>query len=218
MIHSAFADLFVIHTSCRTLLSHFINSCNTYLGLQGRISPDLTTCSILINAFGRAREWDEVDIVLLEMERVGLQADLTVYNSLLSVYGKAGLLYEVELIVKSLQAESSRLVELGNSSLTFDLITYNTLLDIYGKAGRLNDVIHWFSEMKKAGVQPDVKTFNSLVNAYGKASHFDGVIQTLQYISVDHFSFSKSLLGSVYNLVLKACPLVYDISILDVEC
>jgi pentatricopeptide repeat protein len=133
------------------------------------VVPDLTTCSILINAFGRAREWDKVDLVLAEMGTYGIKADL------ISVYGKAGLFYEVEIVVKSLRAEIARHEELGNSSLAFDLVTYNTLLDVYGKAGRLNDVIYWFAEMKKAGVQPDVLTFNSLVNAYGKASHYDGV-------------------------------------------
>lgn len=143
--------------------------------LQSRVVPDLTTCSILINAFGRAREWEKIDMVLAEMETYGIKADLMVYNALMSVYGKAGLFYEVELVVKSLKAEIARLEELGNTSLAMDLVTYNTLLDVYGKAGRLNDVIHWFAEMKKAGVQPDVLTFNSLVNAYGKASHFDGV-------------------------------------------
>lgn len=109
------------------------------------------------------------------METYGIKADLMVYNALISVYGKAGLFYEVDLVVKSLRAEIARLEELGNSSLAMDLVTYNTLLDVYGKAGRLDDVIYWFAEMKKAGVQPDVLTFNSLVNAYGKASHYDGV-------------------------------------------
>lgn len=140
--------------------------------------PDLTTCSILINAFGRARDWEEVDIVLQEMERLGLQADLTVYNSLIAVYGKASLFHEVELIINSLRTEIARQAERGSPSLSFDLVTYNTLIDVYGKAGRLDDVIQWFAEMKKAGVQPDVRTFNSLVNAYGKASHFDGVCTT----------------------------------------
>lgn len=109
------------------------------------------------------------------METYGIKADLMIYNSLISVYGKAGLFYEVELVVKSLRAEIARREDLGNSSLAFDLVTYNTLLDVYGKAGRLDDVIYWFGEMKKSGVQPDVLTFDSLVNAYGKASHYDGV-------------------------------------------
>lgn len=143
--------------------------------LQSRVIPDLTTCSILINAFGKAREWEKIDLVLADMETYGIKADLMVYNSLISVYGKAGLFYEVDLVVKSLRAEIARLEELGNNSLAMDLVTYNTLLDVHGKGGRLNDVIYWFAEMKKAGVQPDVLTFNSLVNAYGKASHYDGV-------------------------------------------
>lgn len=147
---------------------------------MGRIVPDLTTCSILINAFGRARDWHKVDLVLAEMETYGIKADLMIYNSLISVYGKAGLFYEVELVVKSLRAEIARREDLGNSSLAFDLVTYNTLLDVYGKAGRLDDVIYWFGEMKKSGVQPDVLTFDSLVNAYGKASHYDGVKEVLE--------------------------------------
>ncbi|KAG0604425.1 hypothetical protein M758_10G171100 [Ceratodon purpureus] len=165
---------------------------------KSRVVPDLTTCSILINTFGRAREWDKVDLVLAEMQTYGIKADLMVFNALMSVYGKAGLFDEVELVVKSLKAEIARLEELGNNSLAFDLVTYNTLLDVYGKAGRLNDVIYWFSEMKKAGVQPDVLTFNSLVNAYGKASHYDGVKEVLELFR--EYNYKSDLV--FYNTLL----------------
>lgn len=131
----------------------------------------MQTCSILVTAFGKVQEWDELDLVLEEMQNSGLSPDLTVYNSLISVYGKAGRLDAVEQIVAAMMSASDE----HGSKISFDLITYNTLVDVYGKAGRLDDVKYWFSEMKRKGFPPDVKTFNALLNAYGKAGLFDGV-------------------------------------------
>lgn len=130
------------------------------------VIPDVTTCSILVNAYGKSRAWDELDVLIAEMERLGLQPDLTVYNSLISIYGKASRFEQVELIVKSLQLASG---------IMFDVITYNTVIDVFGKADRLSDVIKWFSEMRRQDVKPDVRTFSALVHAYGRACQYDGV-------------------------------------------
>ncbi|KAH7352801.1 hypothetical protein KP509_19G065200 [Ceratopteris richardii] len=120
---------------------------------------DSISYNTMIAAYGRYKEFNKMELALLDMRSAGFNDVVEALNSMVDAYGKAKQLSRMENILE-------RMNRLGCLP---DLSTYNILINIYGKEGLIEEVQKIRTTMKEAGIQPDSYTFNTLIYIYGSA-------------------------------------------------
>ncbi|KAL2649685.1 hypothetical protein R1flu_017813 [Riccia fluitans] len=131
---------------------------------------DKVTYSTLIDAYGKCRDFPNMERTLWDMQRNGFACTLEAYNAMIDAYGKAGMINKMEDVLERMRRAGCRA----------DLSTYNILINILGKRGLWQDVQNVLMEMKEQGWKPDVWTYNTLIRAYGLAEMPDEVVRVFK--------------------------------------
>ncbi|KAL3379263.1 hypothetical protein AABB24_000132 [Solanum stoloniferum] len=153
--------------------------------------PDVFTYSILIKSCLQVYDFDKVQILLSDMECMGIKANTVTYNTLIDSYGKAKRFKEME----------STLVEmLRRRDCKPDVWTMNSTLRAFGGSGQIEMMEKCYEKFQSAGIEPSIKTFNILLDSYGKTENYEKMGAVMEFMQKYHFSWTIV----TYNIVIDA--------------
>ncbi|PHT59208.1 Pentatricopeptide repeat-containing protein, chloroplastic [Capsicum baccatum] len=153
--------------------------------------PDVFTYTILIKSCLQVYDFDKVQIVLSDMECMGIKPNTVTYNTLIDSYGKAKRFKEME----------STLVEmLRQRDCKPDVWTMNSTLRAFGGSGQIEMMEKCYEKFQSAGIEPSIKTFNILLDSYGKTENYEKMGAVMEFMQKYHFSWTIV----TYNIVIDA--------------
>nr|XP_016444053.1 PREDICTED: pentatricopeptide repeat-containing protein At4g39620, chloroplastic-like [Nicotiana tabacum] len=124
-----------------------------------RCSPSIVTYNILLRAFAQAKNVEQVDALLKDLEDSIVTPDIFTFNGLMDAYGKNGMIKEMEHVLSRIKS----------NELKPDIITFNILIDSYGKKQEFQKMEQVFKSLLRSKEKPTIPTFNSMITNYGKA-------------------------------------------------
>ncbi|KAJ8484762.1 hypothetical protein OPV22_017247 [Ensete ventricosum] len=139
-----------------------------------RCTPGVRSHNALLDAFVRARRWDEAEVedamILWEQlqQHKALRPDSITYGVL--IHG----LCENGYINKALQ--ELKKAEEGEDKI-LDVFAYTSLLDGLCKDGRIDEAICVYDQMAKCGCRPNSQTYNALISGFCRVSKIAEAIQ-----------------------------------------
>ncbi|CAI5459837.1 unnamed protein product, partial [Closterium sp. Yama58-4] len=109
----------------------------------------------------KAGQLDAAEALFAEIlaDESGSIADLAAHTTMISVYGKHGLVDKAKLLFTSLRG----------SGRDLDAVIWNAMLSALGKNGRVEEAKELFAEMQECGPAPTVYSYSIMIDAYGKA-------------------------------------------------
>ncbi|GER27448.1 pentatricopeptide repeat-containing protein [Striga asiatica] len=94
------------------------------------------------------------------------------YNTLIDLYGKAGLLKDAANVFS----------DMLNSGVAPDTFTFNTMIYICGSQGHLSEAKALLTKMEERGISPDTKTYNIFLSLHASAGDIDAVLRSYRRI------------------------------------
>lgn len=172
------------------------------------IKPSTVTYNTLIDAYGKAGRFAEMESVLAEMlSNRFCEPDVWTMNSTLRAFGSTGQIEMMEKCYEKFQASGIQpdirtfnvlLDSYGKNEnyekmgavmeymqkyhYSWTIVTYNVVIDAFGRAGDLKQMEYLFRLMQSERVKPNCVTFCSLVRAYGKAGKPEKIETLLRII------------------------------------
>ncbi|KAK3021643.1 hypothetical protein RJ639_046367 [Escallonia herrerae] len=172
------------------------------------IKPNTITYNTLIDAYGKAKRFTEMESSLLEMLRKReCEPDVWTMNSTLRAFGSSGQIETMEKCYEKFQSAGIQpsiktfnilLDSYGKAGnyekmgavmeymqkyhFSWTLVTYNVVIDAFGRAGDLKQMEFLFRLMQSERIKPNCVTLCSLVRAYGQAGKVEKIGGVLRYI------------------------------------
>ncbi|KAL8139126.1 hypothetical protein V2J09_005127 [Rumex salicifolius] len=172
------------------------------------IRPNTVTYNTLIDAYGKADKFAEMEATLAEMlKQNDCKPDVWTMNCTLRAYGSSGQIEMMEKcyekfqdsgIEPSIKTFNILLDSYGKSEnyekmsaviqymqkyhYSWTLVTYNVVIDAFGRAGDLKQMEFLFRLMQSERIKPNCVTFCSLVRAYGRAANASKIAGVLRFI------------------------------------
>lgn len=172
------------------------------------IKPNTVTYNTLIDAYGKAERFAEMESTLMEMlGNRDCKPDIWTMNATLRAFGGSGQIEMMEKCYDKFQGSGispdiktfnilldsygkSRKYEKMSAVMEYmqkyyfswTLVTYNVVIDAFGRVGDLKQMEHIFRLMKSERVKPNRVTLCSLVRAYGRAEAVDRIKAVLRYV------------------------------------
>ncbi|XP_057722287.1 pentatricopeptide repeat-containing protein At5g48730, chloroplastic isoform X1 [Arachis stenosperma] len=173
------------------------------------IKPNTVTYNTLIDAYGKAKRFSEMESTLMEMlADQDCQPDVWTMNSTLRTFGNIGQIETMERcydkfqgagIQPNVQTFNILLDSYGKAEdykkmsavmeymqkyhYSWTIVTFNIAIDAFGKAGDLKQMEYLFRIMRSERIKPSCVTLCSLVQAYaraGKLEKIDGVLRFVE--------------------------------------
>lgn len=172
------------------------------------IKPNTITYNTLIDAYGKAKKFAEMESTLLEMlQERKCEPDVWTMNSTIRAFGSSGQIEMMEKCYDKFQKAGIQpniktfnilLDSYGKSEnyekmsavmeymqkyhFSWALVTYNVVIDAFGRAGDLKQMEYLFRLMQSERIKPSCVTLCSLVRAYGHAGKAAKIRGVLRYI------------------------------------
>ncbi|CAN8268123.1 unnamed protein product [Cochlearia groenlandica] len=174
------------------------------------VALSAVTYNAMIDGYGKAGLFDEMENVLSDMIEDGegdSLPDVYTLNSIIGSYGKVGDTKKIEIwydrfklmgIEPDITTFNVLILSFGKSRMykkmssvidymekrffTPTVFTYNIVIESFGKAGKIEKMDEFFMKMKCRGVKPNSITYCSLVNAYSKAGFVAKIDSVLRQI------------------------------------
>ncbi|KAF8644718.1 hypothetical protein HU200_066358 [Digitaria exilis] len=121
--------------------------------------PDVYTYSTIIKACVDATRFDLVDAMYEDMAERLISPNTVTQNIVLSGYGKAGRLDDMERVLSDM---------LESTTCKPDVWTMNIILSLFGNRGQVEAMEKWYEKFRSYGIEPETRTLNILIGAYGK--------------------------------------------------
>lgn len=137
---------------------------------EAKIKPDVITYTGLINAYSKARRFEEAQQVFREMVASGIRPSRTAYNTLLDAYARC----------KEVEGAEKLFKEMGRDRCRPDVHSYTTLLAAYANAGDMKGAEKLMKKMKQAGVEANVVTYGTLMLGYTSVHDTPGLLRTFE--------------------------------------
>ncbi|XP_057779001.1 pentatricopeptide repeat-containing protein At3g09650, chloroplastic [Salvia miltiorrhiza] len=122
--------------------------------------PDHVTYTTVISAFVKAGAMDRARLVLVEMARIGVPANLITYNILLKGYCHRLQIDKAEDVMREMVEEAG---------IQPDVISYNTLIDGCILVDDCAGALTYFNEMRKRGIAPTKVSYTTLMKAFASS-------------------------------------------------
>ncbi|KAL6952974.1 hypothetical protein U1Q18_041382 [Sarracenia purpurea var. burkii] len=159
--------------------------------------PDVYTYSILIKACIDASRFDLVESLYEQMAERLITPNTVTQNIVLSGYGKAGKLEQMEKVLSGM---------LQSTTSKPDVWTMNNIISLFGNKGQIEMMERWYEKFRDFGIEPETRTFNILIGAYGKKRMYDKMSSVMEYMRKLSFPWTTS----TYNNVIEAFSEVGD--------
>ncbi|KAF5741268.1 putative Pentatricopeptide repeat-containing protein [Tripterygium wilfordii] len=175
---------------------------------SNRIRPNTVTYNTLIDAYGKAKLFLQMESTLVKMlsER-GCEPDVWTMNSTLRAFGNSGQIEMMERCydkfqgagiqpnIKTFNILLDSYGKVGNYEkmgsvmefmqkyhYSWTIVTYNVVIDAFGRAGDLKQMEYLFRLMCSERIKPSCVTLCSLVRAYGQAGKLAKIGGVLRFI------------------------------------
>ncbi|KAL1557519.1 pentatricopeptide repeat-containing protein, chloroplastic-like protein [Salvia divinorum] len=172
------------------------------------IRPTTVTYNTLIDAYGKAKKFVEMESVLVQMLRQPhCEPDVWTMNSTLRAFGGSGQIDMMEKCYDKFQKAgidptiktfnilldaygktenyekmSAVMQYMQRYHYTWTLVTYNIVIDAFGRAGDVKQMEFLFRLMQSERIKPNCVTLCSLVRAYGNAGKLEKIAAVLRYV------------------------------------
>ncbi|XP_057809124.1 pentatricopeptide repeat-containing protein At5g48730, chloroplastic [Salvia miltiorrhiza] len=172
------------------------------------IRPTTVTYNTLIDAYGKAKRFVEMESVLVQMLRQpDCQPDVWTMNSTLRAFGGSGQIDMMEKCYDKFQKAgidpsiktfnilldaygktenyekmSAVMQYMQRYHYSWTLVTYNIVIDAFGRAGDVKQMEFLFRLMQSERIKPNCVTLCSLVRAYGNAGKLEKIAAVLRYV------------------------------------
>ncbi|KAF3435968.1 hypothetical protein FNV43_RR23060 [Rhamnella rubrinervis] len=172
------------------------------------LRPNIVTYNILIDAYGKARKFAEMETTIVEMlQEEDCEPDVWTMNSTMRAFGGSGQIDTMEKCYEKFQSagiqpniktfnilldsygkagnyeKMSAVMEyMQKYHYSWTIVTYNVVIDAFGRAGDLKQMEYLFRLMQSERIKPSCVTFCSLVRAYGQAGKPEKIASVLRII------------------------------------
>ncbi|CAA7058883.1 unnamed protein product [Microthlaspi erraticum] len=172
------------------------------------IRPNTITYNTIIDAYGKAKMFVEMESTLIEMlGEDDCKPDSWTMNSTLRAFGGNGQIEMMENCYDKFQSSGiepnirtfnilldsygktgnykkmSAVMEfMQKYHYSWTIVTYNVVIDAFGRAGDLKQMEYLFRLMQSERIRPSCVTLCSLVRAYGRAGKADKIGGVLRFI------------------------------------
>ncbi|KAL0737869.1 hypothetical protein Bca4012_014079 [Brassica carinata] len=172
------------------------------------IRPNTITYNTLIDAYGKAKMFVEMESTLIQMlGEDDCKPDSWTMNSTLRAFGGNGQIEMMENCYEKFQSSGiepnirtfnilldsygktgnykkmSAVMEfMQKYHYSWTIVTYNVVIDAFGRAGDLKQMEYLFRLMQSERIKPSCVTLCSLVRAYGRAGKADKIGGVLRFI------------------------------------
>lgn len=153
--------------------------------------PDVYTYSTIIKACVDAARFDLTDTMYKDMAERSISPNTVTQNIVLSGYGKAGRLDDMERVLSDM---------LDSVSCKPDVWTMNIILSLFGNRGEVELMERWYEKFRGYGVEPETRTLNILIGAYGKRRMYDKMSAVMEHMRKLAFPWTTA----TYNNVIEA--------------
>jgi pentatricopeptide repeat protein len=197
------------------------------------ISPNTVTQNIVLNGYGKAGKFDQMEKVLSGMlESRTCKPDVWTMNTILSVFGNKGQIDMMErwyekfrnfgidpetrtfnILIgaygkKRMYDKMSSVMEyMRKLQFPWTTSTYNNVIEAFAEVGDAKNMEYTFNQMRAEEMRADTKTFCCLINGYANAGLFHKVISSVQLAG--KFEIPENT--SFYNAVISACAKAKDL-------
>ncbi|GAV89856.1 PPR domain-containing protein/PPR_2 domain-containing protein/PPR_3 domain-containing protein [Cephalotus follicularis] len=194
----------------------------SYLGIE----CSTVTYNIIIDGYGKAKMFEEMENSLLDMIETGsCLPDIYTLNSVIGAYGNSGHIEKMErwydefqlmnilpdiktfnIMIRSYGKAGmykkmiSVMKFMENRFFSPTIVTYNIVIEVLGWAGNIEEMDEYFKRMKHLGMKPNCITYCSLVSAYSKA----GLIMSVDSILRQVENSDVILDTPFYNCIISA--------------
>lgn len=152
-----------------------------WAGQQRNYRHNGQSYAAIIDILSKAQDIKGVSEYVEDMKTSGIHADRSLYNMLITIYGRLGMLEEAEKTfdyMRGLDQEPS-------------LHAYTILLHCLVKAKYIKRAEEIFHDMLKTGVSPDRVLYSVLLDGYGKIGRLDDAVKVLRGISKAGYFLDK---------------------------
>lgn len=172
------------------------------------VKPNTVTYNTLIDAYGKAKRFVDMESTLVEMLRQReCKPDVWTMNSTLRAFGGSGQIETMEKCyekflsagiqpnIKTFNILLDSYGKTGNYKkmsavmeymqkyhFSWSLVTYNIVIDAFGRAGDLNQMEFLFRLMQSESIKPNCVTLCSLVRGYAQAGKAEKIKGLLRYV------------------------------------
>ncbi|KAK2358461.1 Pentatricopeptide repeat (PPR) superfamily protein [Trifolium repens] len=200
---------------------------------QRSIMPNTVTQNIVLNGYGKAGMFDEMEKVLSSMlQSTDCKPDVWTMNTIISVFGNMGQIDMMEkwyekfrnfgiepetrtfniLIgsygMKRMYDKMSSVMEyMRKLQFPWTTSTYNNVIEAFAYAGDAKNMEYTFNQMRSEGMRADTKTFCCLINGFANAGLFHKVISSVNLAAKLEIPENTAF----YNSVLSACAKAEDL-------
>ncbi|XP_071721550.1 pentatricopeptide repeat-containing protein At5g48730, chloroplastic [Rutidosis leptorrhynchoides] len=194
------------------------------------VKPNTVTYNTLIDAYGKAKRFVDMESTLVEMLRQReCKPDVWTMNSTLRAFGGSGQIETMEKCyekflsagiqpnIKTFNILLDSYGKTGNYKkmsavmeymqkyhFTWTLVTYNIVIDAFGRAGDLTQMEFLFRLMQSESIKPNCVTLCSLVRGYaqsGKAEKIGGLLRYIESSDVTVDTVFFNCLVDAYGMM-----------------
>ncbi|KAJ0658472.1 putative tetratricopeptide-like helical domain superfamily [Helianthus annuus] len=138
--------------------------------------------NIMIRILGKARKWDELEMLRDEMEKIGIESINSTYGTLIDVYSKGGIrekaMYWLDVM--------------NTKGMEPDEVTMGIVVQMYKTAGQFEKAEEFFKKWsvdKRTPTKTEALTdhvglssytYNTLIDTYGKAGRVNDASETFE--------------------------------------
>ncbi|KAJ8770286.1 hypothetical protein K2173_012756 [Erythroxylum novogranatense] len=150
--------------------------------------PDVVTYGILVNAYCKARKYDDAKKLFHEMEASNCKPNAYIFCTLINGLGSEKRLNDALEFFERSKA----------SGFAMGVPTYNAVVSAYCWSNKMDDAYKMIEEMRKCGIGPNSRTYDIILHhlikagrtteaysAFQKMSHIEVVNQRLRVFSGD---------------------------------
>ncbi|CAN6465431.1 unnamed protein product [Victoria cruziana] len=153
------------------------------------VNPDVTSYSLLIRAYGKARREDEALAVFKEMLDAGVRPTRKAYNILLDAFAISGMVEEARTVLKSM----------SRNRCCPDLCSYTTLLLAYVNASDMDGAEKFFRRIKSSNLAPNVVTYGTLMKGYAKMNNMEKLMSIYEEMQMQGIKPNQTIFTTLMD-------------------
>lgn len=176
---------------------------------DGDVVPDEFLFPKILQACGNHGDVETGRLIHGIVIKLGMDSNVRVSNSILSVYAKCGWLSSAKRVFEGMGVN--------------DRVTWNSMIKGYHQGGKISEAQRLFDLMQQQGVEPDVITWNILISSYSQLGKCDVAMKLMSDMEMrgvkpDVFTWSCMISGFAQNnRGLEALKLFREMLLAGVE-